>query len=53
MLRILALRERTKQQLEAKFNLRDFHDTVLKNGAMLPETLEQVVGDYVAAKKAT
>jgi uncharacterized protein (DUF885 family) len=32
MLKILALRERAKQQLGAKFNLRDFHGTALKTG---------------------
>lgn len=52
MLKILVLRERAKQQLGTKFDLRDFHDTVLKNGAMPLEVLEQVVGEYVAAKKA-
>jgi uncharacterized protein (DUF885 family) len=52
MLKLLELRERAKQQLGATFDLRDFHDTVLKNGAMPLEVLEQVVGDYIAAKKA-
>ena len=45
MLKILELRERAKRQLGTKFDLRDFHDTVLKNGAMPLETLEQVVSD--------
>ena len=45
MLKILELRERAKQQLGVKFNLHNFHDTVLKNGAMPLETLEQVVSD--------
>jgi len=52
MLKILELRERAKQQLGPKFNLRDFHDAVLRNGAMPLEVLEQVVNDYIAAKKA-
>ncbi|RZK34130.1 MAG: DUF885 domain-containing protein, partial [Hymenobacter sp.] len=52
MLKILELRERAKQQLGAKFDLRDFHDAVLKNGAMPLEVLEQVVNDYIAAKAA-
>jgi uncharacterized protein (DUF885 family) len=52
MLKILALRERAKQQLGPKFDLRDFHDAVLRNGAMPLEVLEQVVNDYIAAKKA-
>jgi uncharacterized protein (DUF885 family) len=52
MLKILELRERTRQQLGTKFDLRDFHDAVLKNGAMPLDVLEQVVNDYIAAKKA-
>ena len=33
MLKILELRERAQQQLGAKFDVRDFHDAVLKNGS--------------------
>jgi len=51
MLKILELRERAKVQLGPKFDLRDFHDAVLKNGALPLETLEQVVNNYIAAKK--
>ena len=52
MLKIVELRERAKQQLGPKFDLRDFHDAVLKNGALPLEVLEQVVNEYIAAKKA-
>jgi uncharacterized protein (DUF885 family) len=51
MLKILALREKAKQSLGAKFDLRDFHDVVLKNGSLPLDVLERVVNDYVAAKK--
>jgi len=51
MLKILELRERAKTQLGPKFDLRDFHDAVLKNGSLPLEVLEQVVNDYIAAKK--
>ncbi|MCA8830385.1 DUF885 domain-containing protein [Hymenobacter pini] len=51
MLKILELRERAKQQLGPKFDLRDFHDAVLKNGGMPLEILDQVVNDYIKAKK--
>ena len=51
MMKILALREKAKQSLGPKFNLRDFHDAVLKNGAMPLEVLERVVDEYIAAKK--
>ena len=33
MLKILELREKAKTELGAKFDIRDFHDVVLKNGA--------------------
>ena len=52
MLKILELRERARQQLGPKFDLRDFHDAVLQNGAMPLVVLEQVVNAYIAAKKA-
>ena len=52
MLKILELRGRAQQQLGPKFDLRDFHDAVLKNGALPLEILEQVVDRYIAARKA-
>ena len=51
MLKILELRERARQQLGSKFDLRDFHDVVLQNGALPLEILEQVVNEYIVAKK--
>ena len=52
MLKILELRERARQQLGPRFDLRDFHDVVLRNGAVPLEILEQIVNDYIKAKKA-
>jgi uncharacterized protein (DUF885 family) len=52
MIRILDLRERAKRELGPKFDLRDFHDVVLKNGAVSLTILEQLVTDYIAARKA-
>jgi uncharacterized protein (DUF885 family) len=52
MLKILELRERAKSELGAKFDIRDFHDVVLKNGAVPLPVLESLVNDYIAAKKA-
>ncbi|MEQ1519504.1 MAG: DUF885 domain-containing protein, partial [Usitatibacteraceae bacterium] len=51
MIKILQLREKAKQELGAKFSLRDFHDTVLKNGSMPLAVLERVVDEYIAAAK--
>ncbi|PJJ61241.1 DUF885 domain-containing protein [Hymenobacter chitinivorans] len=52
MLKILELREQARQQLGSRFDLRDFHDVVLQNGALPLEILEQVVQDYIRRKKA-
>jgi uncharacterized protein (DUF885 family) len=52
MLKILALRERAKTALGARFDIRDFHDVVLAQGAMPLEILEREVDAYIAAKKA-
>lgn len=51
-LKIAELRERAKQALGPKFDIRDFHEAVLANGMMPLEVLEQVVDGYIAAKKA-
>ena len=52
MLKILELRERAKRSSAPKFDIRDFHDVVLKNGAVPLPILESLVNDYIAAKKA-
>jgi uncharacterized protein (DUF885 family) len=49
---IIALRERAKAALGAKFNLKAFHDVVLKSGALPLDTLGKVVDSYIAAAKA-
>jgi len=51
MIKILQLREKAKAALGAKFDIREFHDAVLKNGGMPLDILERVVDSYVAAKK--
>ena len=52
MLKILELRERAKTALGAKFDIRDFHDAVLVNGAMPLAVLERVVDAYIARRQA-
>ena len=52
MLKILELRERAKSALGAKFDIREFHDAVLVNGAMPLAVLERVVDAYIAGRKA-
>ncbi len=51
MLTILELRQRAMQQLGGNFDIREFHDVVLKNGAVPMQVLEDVVDDYITAKK--
>jgi uncharacterized protein (DUF885 family) len=46
-LAILRLREKAKKDLGAKFDLRDFHDAVLRAGAMPLHVLDTVVDDYI------
>ena len=52
MLKIQELRMRTKEQLAENWNEREFHDVVLKNGALPLEILEQQVNDYIQRKKS-
>lgn len=52
MIKIIELREKAKTALGDKFDIRAFHDTVLKNGAVPLDVLEQLVDEYIAAAKA-
>ncbi len=52
MLKILQLREKARTSLGPLFDIRDFHDVVLKNGAVPLPILEELVDAYVAAKRA-
>ena len=51
MLKIRELRARAQKELGEKFDQREFHDTVLKNGALPLEILEQQVNEYIQRKK--
>ncbi|MGI2131149.1 DUF885 domain-containing protein [Shewanella baltica] len=53
MMKILELREKAKSALGDKFDLRDFHDVVLKNGAVPLDILETLVDRYIADKNST
>jgi uncharacterized protein (DUF885 family) len=48
MLKILELREHAKKQLGDKFDIRQFHDVVLKNGPLPLNVLESYVEEYIA-----
>ncbi|MFZ1219937.1 MAG: DUF885 domain-containing protein [Chthoniobacterales bacterium] len=51
MLKIQELRKRAQTELGAKFDQREFHDVVLKNGALPLEILEEQVSDYIQHAK--
>ena len=52
MLKIRELRARAEKELGPKFDVREFHDVVLKDGAMPLDILEQQVNAYISGKKA-
>ena len=47
MMKILELRQRSQQALGEQFDVRQFHEVVLMNGAMPLDILEQVVQTYI------
>ncbi|HYG06310.1 MAG TPA: DUF885 domain-containing protein [Stenotrophomonas sp.] len=48
-LKMVELRERARQQLGDRFDIRAFHDLVLGNGAMPLAVLEAAVDDWIAS----
>jgi len=51
MIKILELRESAKKQLGSKFDLRQFHDVLLTNGALPLDVLEQLVEQWIKSKQ--
>jgi uncharacterized protein (DUF885 family) len=51
MLKLQELRMRAQTELGPKFDQREFHDAVLKNGAMPLEILEEQVMAYIQRTK--
>ena len=47
MIKILELREKAKKVLGNKFDLKQFHNVVLKNGAVPLDILEELIDDYI------
>jgi uncharacterized protein (DUF885 family) len=51
MLKIVELRERARTQLGDAFDIREFHDIVLKDGAVPLAVLEETVDAWLASKQ--
>jgi uncharacterized protein (DUF885 family) len=49
-LKIRELRAKSEKQLGDKFDVREFHDVVLRNGAVPLDVLEQLVEEWLAGK---
>jgi len=52
MLKILELREKAKRALGPKFDIRQFHDVVLTNGALPLDVLEDLVNRWIKSKQS-
>jgi uncharacterized protein (DUF885 family) len=49
-LKIRELRQRAEQELGARFDIREFHDVVLRNGEVPLDMLEEQVDAYITAR---
>jgi uncharacterized protein (DUF885 family) len=50
-LKIRELRRRTEEALGTRFDVREFHDAVLRNGSVPLSVLEGQIEEFVAAAK--
>jgi uncharacterized protein (DUF885 family) len=48
---ILELRQQAEQELGTDYDIREFHDVVLKNGPVPMQILKDVVSAYIKSKK--
>jgi len=50
-LKILELRERMKEELKEDFDIKEFHQLVLENGAIPLTVLEEIIEDHIAERR--
>ena len=50
-LKILEVRDKARRELGERFSLKEFHNVVLRAGAVPLEVLEEVVDEYIRSKK--
>jgi uncharacterized protein (DUF885 family) len=53
MLKILELRQRAMDSLGDQFDIKEFHNLVIGNGAVPLEILEQLVDEHLAEKQSS
>lgn len=51
-LKIRELRRRAEEKLGSRFEFREFHDVILRNGAVPLDVLEELVNEWLAEKEA-
>ena len=52
-LKILEMRQRAKDELGERFDIKEFHNTILGHGSLPIAVLEDVVEDWIAANEAS
>ncbi|WDE06556.1 DUF885 domain-containing protein [Thalassomonas viridans] len=52
MLKILELREKARQALGSKFDIREFHDVILSRGELPLNVLETMIDNYISEQQA-
>lgn len=50
-LKIRELRKYAEKELGSHFDIREFHDTILKNGSVPLQTLERILKNYISTKR--
>ena len=52
MIKMLQLRDKAKKELKDKFEIKEFHDVILKNGAVPLDILDELVREYINYTKS-